>query len=195
MTRPQTTAGALRRAHFAEAVPALLLAAMFLSFIVQVFMRYVINSPVGWTVEVCVIAWLWIMLWGQSRVGDARRTRSASTSSTAPCRPAVRRCVPAGLLGLSGRRSTPSSLPALWDYVTFMKIEETSYLDHPLQLGLLGRLILFTVVSILRYLWIFWAALRGRDEPRAGDDPKAVEPRGLHRMSWEFGVTVAVDRR
>ena len=49
-----------------EAVPALLLAAMFLCFIIQVFMRYVMDSPVGWTVEVCVIAWLWILLWGQS---------------------------------------------------------------------------------------------------------------------------------
>ena len=50
----------------ADAVPALLLAAMFLCFIIQVFMRYVMDSPVGWTVEVCVIAWLWILLWGQS---------------------------------------------------------------------------------------------------------------------------------
>ena len=50
----------------AEAVPAILLATMFVCFIIQVFMRYVMNSPVGWTVEVCVIAWLWILLWGQS---------------------------------------------------------------------------------------------------------------------------------
>ena len=33
------------------AVPAILLAAMFVCFIIQVFMRYVVDRPVGWTVE------------------------------------------------------------------------------------------------------------------------------------------------
>ena len=41
----------------AEAVLVLLMAAMFVAFILQVVFRYALNLPVGWTDEVCTIAW------------------------------------------------------------------------------------------------------------------------------------------
>ena len=52
----------------AEAVLVLLMAAMFGAFILQVVFRYALNLPVGWTDEVCTIAWLWGILWGASFV-------------------------------------------------------------------------------------------------------------------------------
>jgi TRAP-type C4-dicarboxylate transport system permease large subunit len=71
-TYPQSTDGSRRRGAplrktaitraVADAVPAVLLAVMFVCFIIQVVMRYVVDSPVGWTVEVCVITWLWVVL-------------------------------------------------------------------------------------------------------------------------------------
>ena len=33
-------------------------------FIIQIFFRYVLNNPVGWTEEVIVTTWLWTVLWG-----------------------------------------------------------------------------------------------------------------------------------
>jgi len=40
------------------------MAAMFSAFVVQVFMRYAVNRPVAWTLEACLTAWLWLVLWG-----------------------------------------------------------------------------------------------------------------------------------
>ena len=51
----------------AENVAALLLL-MFLSFILQIVLRYVFNHPLGWTDEVSVIAGSGCMLWGAAFV-------------------------------------------------------------------------------------------------------------------------------
>src|SRR6266699_5205004 len=48
----------------AENVTVALLSTMFACFIVQIFFRYVLNNPVGWTEEVIVTTWLWTVLWG-----------------------------------------------------------------------------------------------------------------------------------
>lgn len=158
-----------RRLHsMAEAVPAILLATMFLCFIIQVFMRYVVDKPVGWTVEVCVIAWLWILLWGQSvSAEESDEIRFDILYGAVP--PQVRRwfrvIFSMLLVGIYAW-----SLPALWDYVTFMKIQETSYLDIGFN-WVYSVVILFSVVSILRYGVIFWSALRNRDTGLAtGED-------------------------
>ncbi len=151
----------IRTLHgLAEAVPAILLAAMFLCFIIQVFMRYVMNSPVGWTVEICVIAWLWILLWGQSvSAEESDEIRFDIVYGSA--RPEVRRWFRVAfsvvLVGIYAW-----SLPALWDFVTFMKIQKTSYLDIRFN-WVYSIALVFSVVSILRYAWIFWGALSGRD--------------------------------
>ena len=147
-----------------EAVPALLLAAMFLCFIIQVFMRYVMGDPVGWTVEVCVIAWLWVILWGQS-VSASEQDEIRFDIVYAAVSPGVRRWF---RVAFSVVLVTvyAVSLAANWDFVTFMSIQDTAYLDIPFS-WVFSVVILFFVVSILRYLWILWRALTG----------KAVEPR------------------
>ncbi|OWU83221.1 C4-dicarboxylate ABC transporter permease [Oceanicola sp. 22II-s10i] len=144
----------------ADAVPALLLTAMFICFIIQVFMRYVMNSPVGWTVEVCVIAWLWILLWGQS-VSAEERDEIRFDIVYGSVSPEVRRwCRVVFSVLLVGIYAW--SLPALWDFVTFMKIQKTSYLDIRFN-WVYSIALIFSVVTILRYLWIFWQAVTGRE--------------------------------
>ncbi|GGL69060.1 TRAP transporter small permease [Wenxinia marina] len=168
-TRPSRWSLAAR--HAVDAVPALLLAAMFVAFIVQVFMRYVLDRPVGWTVEVCVIAWLWVILWGQSvsaREEDEIRFDIVYGTVSPRVRRAFRLVFSVFLVAIYA-----ISLPAAWDYVAFMKIEETSYLDIPYS-WVFSVFILFTVASIVRYALIFWGALRGREEPAATPDPQAV---------------------
>ena len=141
-------------------MPAILLAAMFVCFIIQVFMRYVIDSPVGWTVEVCVIAWLWILLWGQSVSAEERdeiRFDILYGSVSPEVRRWFRMVFSVVLVGIYAW-----SLPALWDFVTFMKIQETSYLDIPFS-WVYSVALIFSVVTILRYAWIFWKSASGRD--------------------------------
>jgi C4-dicarboxylate transporter DctQ subunit len=41
---------------------------IFVAFIVQIALRYVFNWPVGWTTEVSLAAWLWLVLWGAAFV-------------------------------------------------------------------------------------------------------------------------------
>ena len=41
---------------------------MFLAFIAQIVFRYLFNFPIGWTSEITVITWLWLVLWGAAFV-------------------------------------------------------------------------------------------------------------------------------
>lgn len=159
--------------EFADAVPAILLAAMFACFIIQVFMRYVMDSPVGWTVEVCVIAWLWILLWGQSVSADETdeiRFDIVYHSVSRETRRWFRLTFSVLLVAIYAW-----SLPALWDFVTFMKIQKTTYLDIRFN-WVYSIALIFSVVSILRYLWIFWSAARNRDAgPAEGPGREGVQ--------------------
>src|SRR5437660_10279969 len=52
----------------AENVAVALLSTMFACFIIQIFFRYVLNNPVGWSEEVIITTWLWSVLWGAAFV-------------------------------------------------------------------------------------------------------------------------------
>ena len=52
----------------AENVLAALLGVMFAAFMVQIVFRYFFNLPTGWTSELIVITWLWLVLWGAAFV-------------------------------------------------------------------------------------------------------------------------------
>ncbi len=41
---------------------------MFAAFIVQIVFRYFFNLPIGWTTELTLIIWLWLVLWGAAFV-------------------------------------------------------------------------------------------------------------------------------
>ena len=112
--------------RFAEAVAAALLGVIFVAFIVQIVMRYAFNWPVGWTTELSLAAWLWLVLWGAAFVlKDDEEIRIDTIAESGG--PARRRAVQAvgavSLIVLFGM-----SLPASWSYVTFMKVEKASYL-------------------------------------------------------------------
>ena len=47
----------------ADYVAVGLLTAMFLSFLLQIFSRYVLVNPLGWTLEACLVTWLWLVFW------------------------------------------------------------------------------------------------------------------------------------
>ena len=53
-------AGQPRR--LAENVLAGLLGVMFFAFMVQIVFRYFFNLPTGWTIELTVVTWLWMVL-------------------------------------------------------------------------------------------------------------------------------------
>ena len=45
-----------------------MLGAMFAVFILQIVFRYLLNLPIGWTHEISVVLWLWMVLFGAAFV-------------------------------------------------------------------------------------------------------------------------------
>jgi len=152
----------------AENVAAGLLAVMFLAFIVQIVFRYFLNFPIGWTSELSVITWLWLVLWGAAFVvKESEEIRIDLVYGAVG--PRMRRAM--GIItGLAIVVLYAVSLPATVRYVSFMKVEKTSYLKIPFD-WLFSIYVLFLVAVIVRYLWLLSQLLRGKD-PEAADPTK-----------------------
>jgi len=153
----------------AENVAACLLAVMFAAFIIQIVFRYVFNFPVGWTSELTVVMWLWLVLWGSAFVLREKEEIRLDLiySAVAPrTRIAMAIVFALAIVVLYG-----ASLKASFAYVTFMKVERSSYLKIRMD-WLYSIYLVFLVAIIARYLWLLWRLLRGKD-PEAGDVTKA----------------------
>ena len=143
----------------AENVLAALLGVMFFAFVVQIVFRYVFNLPIGWTIELTVITWLWLVLWGAAFVvKESEEIRIDLVTSMAGRRG---RLVMALVAGIAIVVLYAVSLPASWSYVTFMKVEKSAYLKIPMS-WLYSIYLFFVVAVIARYLWLLWDLVRGK---------------------------------
>jgi TRAP-type C4-dicarboxylate transport system permease small subunit len=153
----------------AENIVAVLLGIMFVAFLVQIVFRYFFNFPVGWTSELSVITWLYMVL-----LGSAFWLKESEE---------VRFDLISGALGPAGKRVVglvvaiaavvlfAMALPATISYVAFMKVESTSYLKIRLDL-LYSVYVVFAIAVIVRYAWATVSLLRG-DAPEETDITKA----------------------
>ena len=166
---PRITASLHR---FAEGIAAALMAVIFVAFIVQIALRYLFNWPVGWTTELSLAAWLWLVLWGAAFVvKDEEEIRIDLVAGHANRR--TRRVI--GAVGaLSVIVLFGMSLPASWAYVTFMKVEKSSYLGIRMDI-MYSIYIVFAVAVIARALRQL--ALGPAKAPAAGDP--ALPPSAL----------------
>jgi len=153
----------------AENVAAAMLAVMFAAFIIQIVFRYFFNLPVGWTSELTVVMWLWLVLWGAAfvvREADEIRFDLLSSAAGRRARIAMGIITALALIVLYGLSLKPS-----FDYVAFMKVEKSSYLKIRMD-WLFSIYLVFVVAVIVRYLWLLSQLVRGRD-PGAPDSTKA----------------------
>jgi len=153
----------------AENVLAAMLAIMFFAFLIQIVFRYILNLPTGWTNELSAILWIWIVLWGAAFVlkeEEEMRFDLIYLTLRRRARAVVALICAAALIVLYG-----FSLPAVVDYVAFMKVEKTAYLKLPFD-WVFSIYVAFVVATILRYLWLSWRVLRGAD-PGDFDPTKA----------------------
>jgi C4-dicarboxylate transporter, DctQ subunit len=158
---PRLRAGVEWVRRRAENVVASLLGIMFLAFIVQIVFRYFFNFPVGWSSELSVIAWLYIVLIGSAlwlREGEEIRFDLITTAVGPRGRRVAAFIVATAAVVLFGM-----ALPATIKYVAFMKVESTSYLKIRFDI-LYAVYVVFAVAVIVRYAWAAWCALRGEDE-------------------------------
>jgi C4-dicarboxylate transporter, DctQ subunit len=143
----------------AENVVALLLAIMFVAFILQIVFRYFLNFPIGWTSELSVIAWLYITLLGSAFwLKESEEVRFDLLSGRLG--PVGRRVV-GFVVALSAVVLFGMALPATVKYVAFMKVESSSYLKIRLDV-LYSVYVVFAVAIIVRYGWALVGAVRGR---------------------------------
>jgi TRAP-type C4-dicarboxylate transport system permease small subunit len=152
------TAAWLRRR--AENIAAAMLAVMFAAFVVQIVFRYFLNFPIGWTSELTVVMWLWLVLWGAAFVlREDEEIRFDLLSAAAGRRTRIVMGIMAGVavVVLYG-----ASLPATYSYVTFMKVEKASYLKIRMD-WLFSIYVIFVVAILVRYLWILSRLMRGKE--------------------------------
>ena len=153
----------------AENVVAGLLGIMFVCFIVQIVFRYFFNFPIGWTSELSVIAWLYMVMLGSAFwLKESDEIRFDLISGTLG--PVGRRVVGCAI-AIAAVVLFGMALPATIKYVAFMKVESTSYLKIRLDL-LYSVYVVFAVAVIVRYLWAIVGILRGED-PEEVDITKA----------------------
>jgi len=152
----------------AENIVAALLGAMFIAFIVQIVFRYFFNFPIGWSSELSVVAWLYMTL-----IGSAfwLKEHEEVRFDLIPARlgPRGQR-----VLGLAAAIAAVVlfglAMPATWKYVTFMKVESSSYLKIRLDI-LYSIYIVFAAAIIVRYLGAIVNLVRG-EAPEEADITK-----------------------
>lgn len=153
----------------AEDVTVVLLLAMFLVFMLQIVSRYVLDLPIGWTHEISVILWIWLVLFGASfvvRDSEEMRFDLIYASVGARTRRAMALLTAVVLVVLF-----VLSMPATIDYVTFMKVEKSAYLGIRFD-WLYAIYVVFAAAMIVRHLWVGWTSIFG-NAPEAYDPTKA----------------------
>ena len=142
----------------AENLLALILASLFVTFLIQIVFRYLLNLPLGWTVEYVSIAWLWGILFGFAFVvRDVDIIRLDIVYGAVP--PAFQRAMDI-FAGLVCAAIFLWSLPQVWDFVTFMAIEKTAYMQLRFDL-VFAIYVPFAIAVVVRSLINVWQAARG----------------------------------
>ena len=165
----------------AENVAVGLLTVMFLSFVVQIVARYVLNAPVGWTLELCLTMWLWVVFWGAAFcVRDRDQVKFDILYLAVP--PHVRKwfavissaAIVVGLL---------ASAPATWDYISFLYIKKSATLRIRLSYVFTVYMI-FLVAVVIRYSFHIPRLLREgapEDHPEDTAEVEIRPPEGAGR--------------
>ncbi|MCF3639657.1 TRAP transporter small permease [Rhizobium sp. TRM95111] len=135
----------------ADDVAAAMLAAMFAAFLLQIVTRYVFNNPLGWTQELCVTAWLWLVFWGSAFVlGEKDQVKFDLLYYAVGART---RRVFALVSAVALTAGFAASFPATLDYITFYKIKKSAMLGIRLD-------VVFSVYALFAVAVIVRGALR-----------------------------------
>jgi TRAP-type C4-dicarboxylate transport system permease small subunit len=143
-----------------ELAAAAMFAAMFCSFIIGVVARYVFDNPVSWSIEVCSIAYVWIVFFASATFVTQKQhitfdmlygSVGAKAKRVFALISAI--CILVVFLG---------GLPETLDYIGFVGNKRTLTLHLPLDLvyGVFGiftvMTIVFAVVRLRRLLGRAW---------------------------------------
>ena len=157
----------------AEDVAVALIGTMFVCFLLQIGFRYLLNQPLGWTEEVQVLCWLWVVLWVAAFIlSDEEEIRFDIIYGQVP-EPARRAFTV--ITGIALILLLAISLPASWRYVAFMKREHSAFLHMRFDF-LYSIYLAFSVACMVKHVRIVWNALRGAELPEVHPAEKGDQP-------------------
>jgi len=157
----------------ADNVAVILFVAMFVSFLLQVFTRYILQDPYGWTTEASLIAWLWIVFWGSGFL-LTNRDHVRFDMLYAWVRPGSRR-VFALISVVATTLAFATSLPASIDFVSFMRVERSGTLSIRLDY-VFSVYLVFAIAIIARYAVYAIRIVRGASPETVFDDAGGADP-------------------
>lgn len=174
----------------AEFVAAMMMAAMFLTFILQIAVRYSAKLawlaeafPIlepgryGWTLEFCLALWVWIVFWGAAFV-VRERDHVTFDLIYGMVNPGVRRwfAIIGGIVVCVGLLW---SLEPTWEKFHILRLKKSATLSHLIgdwvrMRDIYSVYILFLAVVAARYGWRAISAFRhGADIDQPGHDGAA----------------------
>jgi C4-dicarboxylate transporter DctQ subunit len=179
-------------AHLAQAVAAAMMATMFLTFLLQIIVRYSarlewlsaripILEPTlyGWTLEFCLLLWVWLVFWGNAFVVREHDHVTFDILYYAVS-PAVRRWFMI-ISGIAICVGLTLSVEPTWSKFYILRLKKTATLSNVFgdwirMRDIYSIYIFFLVAVALRYAWAVYRAIRyGVDEPEQnakGDSPQ-----------------------
>lgn len=142
-----------------EFIAATMLAAMFFTFLLQIFSRYVLQTPFGWTLELCLILWVWIVFFGCAFIVREKDHVTFDIFYLAAPRRLrqVLALISAGAITIG---MVISFLPT-WDYIDFLRLRGTSTVRLPITGDKIPMRTIFSIYAVfmaviaLRYTWRF----------------------------------------
>jgi C4-dicarboxylate transporter DctQ subunit len=168
--------------HAAQAVSAAMIATMFLTFMLQIVVRYSAKlewlpakfpflepSLYGWTLEFCLLLWVWLVFWGNAFVVRDRDHVTFDILFLA-VRPSVRRWFII-ISGVTVVAALFMSIGPTWEKFYFLRLKKTATLsavfgDWLRMRDIYSIYIVFLVAASLRYAWGVYRAVRfGVKEP------------------------------
>lgn len=182
-------------------IAAAMLAAMFVTFLLQVGSRYtpqIVDNlglsgryewldniePLGWTLELCLILWVWIVFFGCA-FNVREKDHVTFDIFYLAARPGPRRIMALLTSGAIVIGMAVAFLPT-WDYVDFMRMRRTSTVENPFtgdQIRLKWIFIIYMVflgALLLRYGWRFVVTLRHGPPDDHHLIDQEPEPSGIH---------------
>ena len=159
-----------------EFVAAMMMAAMFAAFILQIVIRYTARiawlpeklpildpNRYGWTLEFCLLMWIWIVFWGNSLIVRNRDHVTFDILYT-HVNPNLRKWF-AIITGVAIVVALLWSVIPTWDKFYILRLKQTATLRHVFGDWIRMRdvymvYVLFLVVVPIRYGWRAWISFR-----------------------------------
>ncbi|GAA6162248.1 hypothetical protein NBRC116589_44230 [Ruegeria sp. HU-ET01832] len=146
-----------------EAIAGGMLAAIFLIFLLQIFLRYFF-TPAGWTLELIGILWVWVIFFSCAFIVRERdHVKFDIIYLSVPMR--VRQVFAMLAAAAIVVGMLYSFLPT-WDYIDWMKIRKTSTVRNPFSGEKIPLRTVFSIYAVFmlvvaaRYAWLFFDVMR-----------------------------------